>query len=675
MGILSLNQMSQSSKKSAKKSRRSSFGGSLKSNLDVNDDEAEREERRLQKEEKAREAAVMGTPYRSPSGRKSMHSTAVDEEVVAKISQIISLAQENKINAGNSFKTMLLENLDTAVGIRDKETNFQQASCALDAGAKIYASRVDNVHSNALKVLGGLGRTEQIDEGDDMDEDVDPTDTPKAKTRTKKVSSANVIEANLDNINLKKDANSFTVDPMFHIMSAKFDEGGARGLLMHNLHVSWEGGITFDSAAAAGTDGQPAEPGESHCAASLIDALREVEMPNDKMCLCPEFEQYQLTIKGEEADASSNMENDSPPSSSEINEMLPYESDEEDCGMADDWNEGGEQEEFSMMEQHEGGSASPTLVGLTDRSAPEVLASQVAMLEAIQDGYADYSSEYSFFGKMQACWVGAAAQRLHTFKSAMAPQPKKRAEKIPFSINFDGIDEMDFGKSYDIPLKVGMDQQTDASITKQYNSKQDLLLPATDHQFGLRNFTSLFLRPTTALRDSGKVTAGGASEVCVDQWNYDNPADATNYTANDAEGCAMDDMDDDDGMGFNEMGGGEYGFDSGDLIAEPSRVAKIQVNFDRVARQIDVKMLKECMWKQISDEPKEEEEHHTFSQVMADVPKVIPAEMLPNVSVPYCFICLLHLANENNLEIIDQRDNEVNDLSELTIKLDGLKAA
>ena len=58
-------------------------------------DEAEREERRLQKEEKAREAAVMGTPYRSPSGRKSMHSTAVDEEVVAKISQIISLAQEN----------------------------------------------------------------------------------------------------------------------------------------------------------------------------------------------------------------------------------------------------------------------------------------------------------------------------------------------------------------------------------------------------------------------------------------------------------------------------------------------------------------------------------------------------------------------------------------------------
>jgi len=660
------------------KNRRSSFGGALKANLDINDDEAEREERRLQKEEKAREAAVMGSPYRSPSGRKSMrkstHSHVVDEEVVAKLSQIINMAQENKINAANSFKTMLLENLDTAVGMRDKETNFQQASCALDAGAKIYASRVDNVHSNALKVLGGLGRSEQIEEGDDMMDDEDITDTPKAKTRTKKISSANVIEANLDNINLKKNSNSFTVDPMFHIMSAKFDEGGAKGMLMHNLHVSWEGGITFDSAAPAGTDGQPAESGASHCAASLIDALREMDMLDSKSSsICPEFEQYQHSITGEDPDACSNSDA-SPPSSSEINDILPYESDEEDdCGMADDWNDGAaDQEQFSVMQNGEEG-LSPTIVGLADRSAPEVLASQVAMLEAIQDGYADYSSEYSFFGKMQACWVGAAAQRLHTFKSAMAPQSKKKVEKIPFSIKFDEIDEMDFGKSYDIPSKVGLDQQTDACITKQYNTKQELLLPKVDHQFGLRNFTSLFLRPATALRDCGKLTAGGASEVSAEQWNYDNAADATNYTANDMAGCAMDGMDDEDG--FDDMGGGEYGFD-GDLIAEPSKVARISVNFDRVSRQLDVKRLKECMWKQLVEEPVlEEAEHHTFSQVMADVPKVLPPEMKANVSVPYYFICLLHLANEKNLEIVDQRNEEVNNLSELTIKMDGMKAA
>lgn len=33
-----------------------------------------------------------------------------------------------------------------------------QASCTLEAGVKIYASRVDSVHSKAYKVLGGFNR-------------------------------------------------------------------------------------------------------------------------------------------------------------------------------------------------------------------------------------------------------------------------------------------------------------------------------------------------------------------------------------------------------------------------------------------------------------------------------------------------------------------------------------
>ena len=39
-------------------------------------------------------------------------------------------------------------------------TNFQVASCTLDASAKIYAGRVDSIHAQAYKMLGGLGRAE-----------------------------------------------------------------------------------------------------------------------------------------------------------------------------------------------------------------------------------------------------------------------------------------------------------------------------------------------------------------------------------------------------------------------------------------------------------------------------------------------------------------------------------
>lgn len=39
-------------------------------------------------------------------------------------------------------------------------TNFQVASCTLDASAKIYAGRVDSIHTQAYKMLSGFGRTE-----------------------------------------------------------------------------------------------------------------------------------------------------------------------------------------------------------------------------------------------------------------------------------------------------------------------------------------------------------------------------------------------------------------------------------------------------------------------------------------------------------------------------------
>lgn len=37
---------------------------------------------------------------------------------------------------------------------------YQVASCTLDASAKIYAGRVDSIHAQAYKMLGGLGRAD-----------------------------------------------------------------------------------------------------------------------------------------------------------------------------------------------------------------------------------------------------------------------------------------------------------------------------------------------------------------------------------------------------------------------------------------------------------------------------------------------------------------------------------
>ena len=54
-----------------------------------------------------------------------------------------------------------------------------------------------------------------------------------------------------------------------------------------------------------------------------------------------------------------------------------------------------------------------------------------------------------------------------------------------------------------------------------------------------------------------------------------------------------------------------------------------------------------------------------FTQVMKDLQKVYPPKAMADISTSYCFICLLHLANDKGLEISNAPNFE-----ELTIRRD-----
>ena len=73
--------------------------------------------------------------------------------------QCLKMASENKITPQNTWGLGLIEHLPQL--IREdggQQTNFQRASVTLDAGVKIYSYRVDSVHTETFKILGGLGR-------------------------------------------------------------------------------------------------------------------------------------------------------------------------------------------------------------------------------------------------------------------------------------------------------------------------------------------------------------------------------------------------------------------------------------------------------------------------------------------------------------------------------------
>lgn len=97
-----------------------------------------------------------------------------------------------------------------------------------------------------------------------------------------------------------------------------------------------------------------------------------------------------------------------------LDDIAAFESDDDD-NFGEAWEEAGTEDSNNMSEH----SSPMSGVGIADPAASTVMASQVMMLEAIQDGFADYTSEYGFFGKMQAGWAGAVARRLHSFKSGI----------------------------------------------------------------------------------------------------------------------------------------------------------------------------------------------------------------------------------------------------------------
>lgn len=123
------------------------------------------------------------------------------------------------------------------------------------------------------------------------------------------------------------------------------------------------------------------------------------------------------------------------------------------------------------------------------------------------------------------------------------------------------------------------------------------------------------------------------------------------------------------------------------LVPAPQQLEHIQLGFARVVRAVNVKALKATLWKGIEqrqqtpyqvgkrksvpvddedddadNDNNEDQQVQPFQELLNDLPKKLPAFEKSNVSVAFCFISLLHLANDHGLEL--QNEN----LSHLAIK-------
>ncbi|KAH9407803.1 hypothetical protein TYRP_023770 [Tyrophagus putrescentiae] len=135
--------------------------------------------------------------------------------------------------------------------------DFKLIALSLDAGTRVWMSKVDLVYRNTQKVSNSLmmaagderagGANFDNDDEEGLFENSFLRNEKKKAAAKKRRKMAPTIVANTDTINGKLEMN-IAVDPLFHRFSAAFDVGNVNSMLMTNLASDPAGVLLLDSA-------------------------------------------------------------------------------------------------------------------------------------------------------------------------------------------------------------------------------------------------------------------------------------------------------------------------------------------------------------------------------------------------------------------------------------------
>ncbi|KAL0027978.1 hypothetical protein WJX79_007636 [Trebouxia sp. C0005] len=584
------------------------------------------------------------------------------QQVVELYRNTLKLASENKITKDNTWALGLIDHMSDLVKPSDEErgqTNFQRASCTLDAGVKIYSYRVDSVHNSIYKTLGGLSRTAGPSQQDGETEGGEGVDSESGPKRKRGAGADHVadpsatLEANVENLNVKKFDLTFAVDPLFHKTSAQFDEGGAKGLLLNNLSVYHGCEIVFDSSEV---------PEQAMAAATQV---------SDVQLDCSAWQRQIAEALG--ASPSTPI----TPSLAYLTALLGPRTAEEEEGYAREaneladqipvgaaWTEGPHQEpatqsaditdmaadaanlsgndhifaafeDFDESAASEGGGgggdtfddggddACDTAGWIDTASSPQqtfqtqgTSAAQTSEASQLPEGLqfmlqssADSQEEGSRALSRWSMWAGAShwryqqpAQRADPDSQAESqPARSKRRTKAQHVVDFENLPELPDNVFELAPHK---------DISLKAMPAVNTLLPP-DHHYKLSMLSQLFTKPASAtlVRGDFRDDAGPSSPGL-------DFGGASFEAADDGEGCD----------GFGDSGGwgnadyeddGSLG-DAGDLLEAPRKVEKISVTYSKASKQVDVKALKETLWHSMTPIQEGSNAQNVFRAVHAD---------------------------------------------------------
>ncbi|XP_063934301.1 condensin complex subunit 2-like [Zophobas morio] len=422
---------------------------------------------------------------------------------------------------------------------------------------------------------------------------------------------AKTIETEVEKIRLDESAIiKYCADPLFFRVSKKFDPSKSSGLILNNIGVFHGAKVTFNSFVPEYVVKRPPLrpiPFETLVPTSLLNNLK----------ICQSFSHVtRLDLEGAPSQNEANPTNQEADDFSDFGEPMDLWNEPPETAFANDPLE-------NFGKENEGQEACALHANTFEGS---IVGNSKFSLALSTD-------PYSYFDpKIFRAWSGPEHWKYHPIINKNTNETKRNPKESKL------IDFSDLSK-YTLDFK-GSASTILSQLTLNKLCEEKNTLPKDEH-YGIADLYRFFLKPRWTISKNLRGIP-----------NLKEASFLSNEATSILNNYEEDMLDNDDGL-------------QNETETVRRHIEKVEINYAKQPTRMDVTLLKTNILNALESKISKHEKPK-FSEIFKKIPKQMPEELARNVSVPMCFVCLLHLANEKGL-CIEQNDS----MSDLVVSFNG----
>ncbi|KAK1127448.1 hypothetical protein K0M31_003986 [Melipona bicolor] len=615
---------------------------SLQPNLVENNDEAEKLARRYEISATTSIENINTNNKRRSLGLGCLAQISA-HEIKDHIIECIKLNTENKINVKNAFKLEIIDFMSYMIKKQDADIcNLQTASTSLDVSSKIYSFRVDGIHTEIMKMVGGIDKQHDNSPIDEISEQLDTElhnqindvqkKRRKKKNKQKIFSTAESLKGTVEIMKpswILENKDSQTTDELYQVILPN--------------HANSKYSLQLYNDVIMDIVEHKVDQKSTKVIISQIEDFSNLELCSPLTNF--DFQDWNDGIDKEEKknENTKSKENDEDGFQFDLDASLPSENEV----FHDDLN-------YLDIEDN----VENIMKCVEMEKPPEKI---VDLCKVLSNVNVNKPSEYSFLQKSSSVhWAGPSHWKMSSFtklsgsKIIAACQQKPGRKKKEIEICYDDSIRAE------ILSKFIINKVLKFEIVNVDWNEEDLTLPRDMHY----NFTSaskLYFHELIHINIKKQDQLDATHVSDIENYNYDNENDISNYCPdipNEDYASEANNEPEHDKVEDNEIAV-QMPFAGDNLIVIPKLTNKISITYSTHAKTIDMRQLKKSIWKSLTKcnntENEEEEkkiiENRSFNEIYKVLPNLLTKTNIEALSFPISFVSLLHLANEKTLKL------------------------